>query len=325
MSAFVNPASQPAFAGRSWKLTPEGRTFVYRHDPVADVVFCDPLPTDEELAYYYGTIFDYQWYYDHRYQKRIQGWHRWKRTSGLLEGSGSGQKRLLDIGCGHGWYVLASSKGGWKAEGLDYPSETSLATWRRLGIQVTQGTIESAPLRDGQFDAITMWHALEHTKDPEATIGHVLRRLAPGGKLLIAVPNLACRGFRLKGADWTWIQLPYLHIWHFSAKSLSALLERQGMSVEVVETSETWDAQWWFDGLREQKMRRLCYGYIGGIAYRCARLCGRNADAARNRLGTFAHECARILVYGATILAGRRPSVDGTGSELLVVARKMSP
>ena len=322
MHSFVNPASEPAFPGKSWKLTPDGRSFTYRRDGDAGVIFCDPLPTDEELAYYYGNVFNYQWYFDHRRQKRVQGWHRWKRTGNRLQDAGTGQRRLLDVGCGHGWYVLASSKDGWKAEGMDYPSETSVATWRRLGINVTQGTVETAPFPPGQFDVVSMWHVLEHTRDPEATIRHLLRLLAPGGKMVIAVPNLACRGFALKGADWTWIQLPYLHIWHFSPKALTTLLERLGMTVETVETSDTWDAQWWFDGPGQHKLHRVCYRYIGGMASRLARLLGGEPETARKRWGDLTHEFARIIFYGLTIVSGRRLSKDGTGSELLIIAKK---
>jgi SAM-dependent methyltransferase len=48
---------------------------------------------------------------------------------------------------------------------------------------------EELPLSDSSIDRIFMVHALEHAEDPRETLKEAWRVLAPGGRLVIVVPN----------------------------------------------------------------------------------------------------------------------------------------
>jgi 2-polyprenyl-3-methyl-5-hydroxy-6-metoxy-1,4-benzoquinol methylase len=52
---------------------------------------------------------------------------------------------------------------------------------------------------DRKFDVIVLSHVLEHLRDPIAGIESLLSLLNPGGKLIIAVPNLARPEVMLNG------------------------------------------------------------------------------------------------------------------------------
>lgn len=49
---------------REWKIQmkPDGRVFTYLHDKDAETMRCDPIPTKEELEYWYSNNFDYGWF-----------------------------------------------------------------------------------------------------------------------------------------------------------------------------------------------------------------------------------------------------------------------
>lgn len=99
---------------------------------------------------------------------------------------------VLDLGCGDGRAVgpfLVSR--GCTYVGADV-SANALARAEALGL--TTRLIDDAgnlPWPDGQFGAVTCFEVLEHLFDPRAAVGEVFRVLAPGGLMVVTVPNVA--------------------------------------------------------------------------------------------------------------------------------------
>ena len=74
--------------------------------------------------------------------------------------------RLLDVGCGSGDFLdAARSTGLWQVEGLEPNAAAAEAAAKTLGARVYPGDLLSADPA-GPFQAITMWHVLEHVPDP---------------------------------------------------------------------------------------------------------------------------------------------------------------
>ena len=135
---------------------------------------------------------------------------------------------LLDIGAGRGRFVAAARHAGWAASGVE-PSDRGVSAAAALyGVRLQRGGIDDAA---GTHDAVVLWHVLEHLDDPSAAIAHVASLLAPGGRLLVGVPNLASVQARLGGARWFHLDLPR-HRTHFTPAGLHALLDRHGFVVE---------------------------------------------------------------------------------------------
>jgi SAM-dependent methyltransferase len=86
-----------------------------------------------------------------------------------------------------------------------------------------------APLGDGTFDMASLLHVLEHVPDPRATLTEARRVLAPGGVLLLALPNVDCLEARLFGRDWYPLDLPR-HYWGFTPHTLVRLVEECGFA-----------------------------------------------------------------------------------------------
>jgi SAM-dependent methyltransferase len=86
---------------------------------------------------------------------------------------------------------------------------------------------------DGGWSAIVLWHSLEHLPEPARVLAAAATRLAPGGVLIVAVPNLDSLQARAFGDRWLALDLPR-HIVHLPAPALTARLGELGLDVERV-------------------------------------------------------------------------------------------
>lgn len=84
------------------------------------------------------------------------------------------------------------------------------------------------------YDAVTLWHSLEHLDDPLAALRHLRPALRPGGILLVEVPNAAGWAARGSGAYWLHLDLPR-HRFHFTPASLRLLLKKAGFEGATIE------------------------------------------------------------------------------------------
>lgn len=137
--------------------------------------------------------------------------------------------RLLDIGCGNGAFLGAFSSAlpGWQLAGTEL-SETNKATVEAIrGVEAmyTCGLADTP----GCFGLISLVHVLEHIADPSEFLRIVSAKLDHEGTLFVEVPNAARNPFDLIIAD---------HATHFTAASLTALLERAGFRITTL--SEEW-------------------------------------------------------------------------------------
>lgn len=310
-----------AFPGVEWRIKGESRVFGYARCAACGLIMADPIPTEAEIAAYYANDFQYSKYTARALLKRIQGKDRWLRLRRVL--SGSRQRRILDIGCGHGWFLYAARKAGWDCTGVDFPSEATRYARQGLGLKVIEEDFLAADLPEGAFDVVALWHALEHMRDPLAALRRVRALLAPDGIGIIAVPNVMCRGLAATGTNWIWLQPPYLHLWHFSVRTLGDHLARAGWSSCEFSTRDTWDAHYLYDGWYFPRLGYRAASKLGRIAARAARVLHADPQRSYDRAFFLCDEFSRLFSYAVHRsvcgLLGRHNAVDG--SELLAIAR----
>lgn len=140
--------------------------------------------------------------------------------------------RLLDVGAGRGRFVAGALAAGYDASGIE-PSARGARAAAELGTPVLGTSVEQADLPERSFDAVTMWHVLEHLDEPGEALRRVGRWLRPGGALLVGVPNLASVQARLGGERWYHLDVPR-HRVHFTSLGIRTLLRRHGY--EIVRT-----------------------------------------------------------------------------------------
>jgi SAM-dependent methyltransferase len=131
--------------------------------------------------------------------------------------------RLLDAGAGRGRFVATARAAGFDAFGIE-PSLRGATPANVIPV-----SIEEAGIETGSVDAVTLWHVLEHLDDPGAAVGRIFEWIAPGGALLVGVPNLASWQARIGGRRWYHLDVPR-HRTHFTPAGLSALLSAHGFA-----------------------------------------------------------------------------------------------
>ena len=153
--------------------------------------------------------------------RRLVDWDRRRLVGALAPGS-----RVLEIGAGEGRLVGSLAAGGHAALGIE-PAERAAAEARRHGAQVETVALEQAEFETGSFDVVVLWHVLEHLDDPSAALSRARAWLAPGGRAVVAVPNLASLQARIGGDRWFHQDIPRHHT-QFTVSGLQRLLARSG-------------------------------------------------------------------------------------------------
>ena len=135
---------------------------------------------------------------------------------------------LLDIGCGNGRLIVGLLEAGWQISGVELdPIAAKVA--RSIGIDVTQGTIESLKEESDKYDAITLSHVIEHVHDPRKLLQDVYRLLKPNGVVYIETPNIDSHWAKLFRENWRGLESPR-HLILFTPRSLIDLLLTTGFS-----------------------------------------------------------------------------------------------
>jgi SAM-dependent methyltransferase len=149
-------------------------------------------------------------------------------------------KRWLDVGGGYGHFCLAARDvlPETRFECLDMGVSVEEAVQRGWADAGHRGVLpELANHLSDQFDAASLSHCLEHTRDPRREIAAAWGVLKPGGALLIEVPDPECIWRHALGRLW----LPFFQPQHqhlLSVKNLCQLLEAQGFHIEKVQRGD---------------------------------------------------------------------------------------
>jgi SAM-dependent methyltransferase len=145
--------------------------------------------------------------------------------------------RLLEIGVGRGWLLKKAREAGYRVTGLDLSVPGARQAREASGVEVLTGDLPKSNLPESNWEAVLLRHTLEHVPDPLVFLEEVRRILVPGGWLLGAVPNFSSLKRRLDGLDWLFLSLPH-HRFHFTPKTLTAVLRKAGLGVVRLRTEE---------------------------------------------------------------------------------------
>lgn len=135
--------------------------------------------------------------------------------------------RLLDIGCGNGGLLrsFAEKFPEWSLAGTELEDKYRAEVESIPEVEA----VFTCPVSDipGVFDVITMVHSLEHIIAPVAFLAGLKSKLAPGGLLVVEVPDFLSNPFDLLIAD---------HCSHFTNETLRRAVTEAGFAVRVGET-----------------------------------------------------------------------------------------
>jgi SAM-dependent methyltransferase len=137
------------------------------------------------------------------------------------------QGRLLDIGAGVGAFAGYMQERGWEVTGLEPEAvarQHALADNKVSLLEMDQ--LWNLPA--DSYDAITLWHVLEHVHDLHPYLDRLKELVNKGGRIFIAVPNYTSYDAKVYGPAWAAYDVPR-HLYHFSPDAMEALLTRHGL------------------------------------------------------------------------------------------------
>ena len=140
--------------------------------------------------------------------------------------------KILDIGCGRGFFLQHAREAGFDVQGVEISRLAARYASERFDIPVHICNLEDEKSLQDSYDIVTMWHVLEHYRNPRAAMENVWSLLNPNGRLFVQVPNLNSLKFRLLSPSkkWSGGNHPKYHRSFFSKKSLDHLLKICGFS-----------------------------------------------------------------------------------------------
>jgi SAM-dependent methyltransferase len=202
------------------------------------LVFLDPMYDEEELAAFYPN--NYYAFGDRFsgsqpvYSLKQRVWRSLIQLEPMTrDPQFSSPGKMLDIGCGSGWFISRMRDQGWDVSGVE-PNRGAADFGRsEKGLNIFPGSLMDAKLPDKCFDYVRLNHSFEHMEHPNQILDEIYRVLANDGKLMIGVPNRDSLNARLFGPFWHHLALP-VHTFSYSVRTLSAMLRKHNFQVERV-------------------------------------------------------------------------------------------
>jgi len=255
----TNKATQLYLKVKDYTVSKE--TFELHRNEKYDMLNTFPMPNLDDLPKYYESG-DYISHSDKKsglFSMMYQFVRSYTLKSKLkiIEKFQPQKGTLLDIGAGTGHFGDLAKRSSWLVTGIE-PNDGAREVASEKGISFAA---DIQNLDKNQFDAITMWHVLEHVPDIDEQITQLKRVLKPNGTLIIAVPNFNSFDANYYKECWAGFDVPR-HLWHFSKKSISQLFEEKNMKV-VEMLPMMWDA--FYVSLLSEKYKKGHMNFIMAI------------------------------------------------------------
>lgn len=201
-----------------------GKLNIYRCKR-CDIRFVNPQPDDEFLIKFYNPGLR-RWIDSKKYKKLRKKHFLFYRH--LLKKNITSTKRLLDFGCGIGYFLEIMQKLQWETVGIDI-SESDIKKAKQNKLRVFHLN-EVFKIKENYFSVCTMLDFLEHVKNPLYYVKIAYEKLLPGGLILIDTGNVGGLASLIGKSN-----NPFLknegHIVFFTKKSIKFLLEKGGFKI----------------------------------------------------------------------------------------------
>jgi len=143
---------------------------------------------------------------------------------------------IFDVGAGTGLFLTKFVDLGWKVNGIELSKDTVIFAKKAYKINLKTRDFLDFKLPKEQYDVVTLNNSLEHLYKPLETLRTVNKILKDDGFVVITVPNLESIGSFIFRSHWYPLQPP-IHLYHFTLRTLTDILNRAGFAVQSVNHS----------------------------------------------------------------------------------------
>ena len=186
------------------------------------LVFTNPRVKAREVLEEYGSTRDEE-YLSERESRSMNAYLAMAAIRRCSRGG-----RLLDVGCSTG-YFLNAARLSFEVSGVEPSRWARQIAREQLGLDVSAATLEEARFPDSRFDVVTIIDVIEHVCDPAGLLREVNRVSKPGGIVYLVTPYIDSLSAKLLRGRW-WGLRP-AHLYYFSRRTLSRLLEQSGYEI----------------------------------------------------------------------------------------------
>jgi SAM-dependent methyltransferase len=197
--------------------------------------FTQDVPDKDSIGPYYKSD-DYISHTDtdkglvNKLYQKVRGFTINQKTGLIKKHTGVNAGSLLDVGCGTGAFLQAMKSEGWKVTGVEPDSGARAIAKKQYSLDILAAeNLFSLP--EASFDAITLWHVLEHVHELHGYMEQLRSLLKPSGKIFIAVPNYQSGDADTYRLKWAAYDVPR-HLYHFSPAAMNELITKHQMSIE---------------------------------------------------------------------------------------------
>ncbi len=197
-----------------------------------DLIYVNPRLTDDAIhdiynKNYFNAESTKPYYKNYLGEKSWRSIEQEKEVIRLTKMKKPG--KLLEFGCAFGFFLEMARKHGWVPSGVEIPRQAGEHA-RAQGFDVFVGPFLDSNFPEGTFDAIHADGVIEHLPDPRENVRRCAALLKRGGILVLGTPNIASFCSRVYRAGFRLLE-PNAHLYYFSPKTLSALLEKEGFRI----------------------------------------------------------------------------------------------
>lgn len=138
--------------------------------------------------------------------------------------------KILDYGAGTGHFAHSMAEAGWSVTAIEKSAQAREAAKREFGMEILPE--EALPaIKEREFDAVTLWHVMEHIQDLDRFWEELYRIIDDTGVAVIAVPNCKSYDAAKYKEHWAAYDVPR-HLWHFTPSTMMRWGERHGFILE---------------------------------------------------------------------------------------------
>lgn len=190
-------------------------------------MFSHRIPTLQELEDYYDG------YGRNDYLSPITI-KRYNELLDLFEKERKNNK-IIDVGCGIGYFLEEAIKRDWEAYGTEFTDEAMRINTEK-GINMQKGVLDPKNYEDGEFDVITSFEVIEHINNPQEEIANFNQILRKGGLLYITTPNFNSLLRHYLKSEYNIITYPE-HLSYYTPATLNRLLKAHGFKKVWIKTT----------------------------------------------------------------------------------------